>query len=132
MLAYPAGALSDKFNPRVVYAIGLLFFAFGYISLGVTKNHTLALIAIVFYGVFPALTDGVGKAWIASLSPPEHKGKVQGVYQSSMNFAILGAGIWGGATWSSAGIQWPLVIAGVGAVIGSLVLLAIRPPHVQP
>lgn len=132
LLAYPAGALSDKFNPRVVYAIGLLFFAFGYISLGVTKNHTLALIAIVFYGVFPALTDGVGKAWIASLSPPEHKGKVQGVYQSSMNFAILGAGIWGGATWSSAGIQWPLVIAGVGAVIGSLVLLAIRPPHVQP
>ena len=132
LLAYPAGALSDKFNPRVVYAIGLLFFAFGYISLGVTKNHTLAVIAIVFYGVFPALTDGVGKAWIASLSPPEHKGKVQGVYQSSMNFAILGAGIWGGATWSSAGIQWPLVIAGVGAVIGSLVLLAIRPPHVQP
>lgn len=132
LLAYPAGALSDKFNPRVVYAIGLLFFAFGYISLGVTENHTLAVIAIVFYGVFPALTDGVGKAWIASLSPPEHKGKVQGVYQSSMNFAILGAGIWGGASWSSAGIQWPLVIAGVGAVIGSLVLLAIRPPHVQP
>ena len=132
LLAYPAGALSDKFNPRVVYAIGLLFFAFGYITLGVTENHTLAVIAIVFYGVFPALTDGVGKAWIASLSPPEHKGKVQGVYQSSMNFAILGAGIWGGATWSSAGIQWPLVIAGVGAVIGSLVLLAIRPPHIQP
>jgi MFS family permease len=132
LLAYPAGALSDKFNPRVVYAIGLLFFAFGYITLGVTENHTLAVIAIVFYGVFPALTDGVGKAWIASLSPPEHKGKVQGVYQSSMNFAILGAGIWGGATWSSAGIQWPLVIAGVGAVIGSLALLAIRPQLFQP
>ena len=120
------------FSAKGVVASYMLFFAFGYISLGVTKNHTLALIAIVFYGVFPALTDGVGKAWIASLSPPEHKGKVQGVYQSSMNFAILGAGIWGGATWSSAGIQWPLVIAGVGAVIGSLVLLAIRPPHVQP
>jgi MFS family permease len=132
LLAYPAGAFSDKLNPRIIYAIGLLFFAFGYIALGVTEDHTLAVIAIVFYGVFPALTDGVGKAWIASLSPQEHRGRIQGVYQSSMNFAILGAGIWGGATWSSNGTQWPLVIAGVGALIGSLVLIAIRPQHVQP
>jgi len=132
LLAYPAGAFSDKLNPRIIYAIGLLFFAFGYITLGITKNHTLAVIAIVFYGVFPALTDGVGKAWIASLSPQEHRGRIQGIYQSSMNFAILGAGIWGGATWSSNGTQWPLVIAGVGALIGSLVLIAIRPQHVQP
>jgi MFS family permease len=132
LLAYPAGAFSDKLNPRIIYAIGLLFFAFGYITLGVTEDHTLAVIAIVFYGVFPALTDGVGKAWIASLSPQEHRGRIQGVYQSSMNFAILGAGIWGGATWSSNGTQWPLVIAGVGALIGSLVLIAIRPQHVQP
>ena len=132
LLAYPAGAFSDKLNPRIIYAIGLFFFAFGYITLGITKNHTLAVVAIVFYGVFPALTDGVGKAWIASLSPQEHRGRIQGVYQSSMNFAILGAGIWGGATWSSNGTQWPLVIAGVGALIGSLVLVAIRPQHVQP
>lgn len=132
LLAYPAGAFSDKLNPRIIYAIGLFFFAFGYITLGITKNHTLAVIAIVFYGVFPALTDGVGKAWIASLSPQEHRGRIQGIYQSSMNFAILGAGIWGGATWSSNGTQWPLVIAGVGALIGSLVLIAIRPQHVQP
>jgi MFS family permease len=132
LLAYPAGAVSDKLNPRIVYAIGLIFFAVGYATLGFTQNHTVAVIAIVIYGVFPALTDGVGKAWIASLSPHEHRGKIQGIYQSSMNFAILGAGIWGGAMWSSQGIQWPLVIAGIGALIGSLVLVIIRPPHVQP
>jgi MFS family permease len=132
LLAYPAGAISDSLNPRIVYSIGLLFFSFGYITLGVTQNHVLAVIAIVLYGVFPALTDGVGKAWIASMSPTEHRGRIQGVYQSSMNFAILGAGIWGGATWSSNGTQWPLVIAGSGAFIGSLVLLTIRPQRVQP
>jgi len=132
LLAYPAGAISDSLNPRIVYSIGLLFFSFGYITLGVTQNHVLAVIAIVLYGVFPALTDGVGKAWIASMSPAEHRGRIQGVYQSSMNFAILGAGIWGGATWSSNGTQWPLVIAGSGAFIGSLVLLTIRPQRVQP
>jgi MFS family permease len=131
LLAFPAGAFSDKLNPRIIYAIGLIFFAFGYATLGFTENHVVAVIAIVIYGVFPALTDGVGKAWIASLSPQEHRGKIQGIYQSSMNFAILAAGIWGGAMWSSSGVQWPLVIAGIGALIGSLVLVTIRPQHVE-
>ncbi len=49
-----------------------------------------------------------------------------------MNFALLGAGIWGGALWSSGAIQWPLVVAGVGAAIGAIVLLIIRPLRVQP
>ena len=132
LLSYPAGVISDKLNPRIVYAAGLVAFGFGYLTLGLTNNHSVAILAIVIYGIFPALTDGVGKAWIASVSPSAHRGKVQGVYQSSMNFAVLGAGIWGGAMWSSGSIQWSLVIAGVGSLIGSLVLLIIRPQHVQP
>jgi MFS family permease len=132
LLSYPAGVIADKLNPRIVYAAGLVAFGIGYLTLGLTSNHSVAIIAIVIYGIFPALTDGVGKAWIASVSPSAHRGKVQGVYQSSMNFAVLGAGIWGGALWTTGSIQWSLVIAGVGSLIGSLVLVIIRPQHVQP
>ena len=132
LLSYPAGVIADKLNPRIVYASGLVAFGFGYLALGLTSNHSVAILAIVIYGIFPALTDGVGKAWIASVSPSAHRGKVQGVYQSSMNFAMLGAGIWGGALWTTGSIQWSLVIAGVGSLIGSLVLVIIRPQHVQP
>ena len=39
-----------------------------------------------------------------------------------MNFAVLGAGIWGGAFWSKGATQWPLIVAAVGALIGSGVL----------
>lgn len=132
VLSYPAGVIADKLNPRVVYAVGLVAFGIGYLTLGLTSNHSIAILAIVIYGIFPALTDGIGKAWIASVSPSAHRGKIQGVYQSSMNFAVLGAGIWGGALWTTGSIQWSLVIAGAGSLIGSVVLLAIRPPHVRP
>lgn len=132
ILSYPAGVLADKLNPRVVYAVGLFAFGIGYLTLGLTRNHSIAILAIVIYGIFPALTDGIGKAWIASVSPSAHRGKIQGVYQSSMNFAVLGAGIWGGALWTTGSIQWSLVVAGAGSLIGSVVLLAIRPPHVRP
>ncbi|CAB4600749.1 MAG: MFS transporter [Actinobacteria bacterium] len=122
LAAFPGGYIADKLSPRIVYAVGLLAFAIAYATLGATQNHSLAIIALALYGLFPALTDGVGKAWIAGLSEDNHRGRAQGVYQASMNFAILGAGIWGGAMWSKGDIQWPLIVAAIGALIGALTL----------
>lgn len=117
--AYPAGIIADKLSPQLVYIFGLLTFAIAYCTLGITQNHFLAFAMFGVYGFFGALTDGVGKAWIASLSHPEHRGRAQGVYQATMNFAILGAGIWGGALWSRGTHELPLVLAGIGAALGA-------------
>lgn len=122
LAAFPGGYIADKLSPRIVYAVGLLAFATAYAILGFTQSHSLAIIALALYGLFPALTDGVGKAWIAGLSEDNHRGRAQGVYQASMNFAVLGAGIWGGALWTKGAIQWPLIIAAIGALIGALTL----------
>ena len=126
LAAFPGGAIADKYSPRIVYSVGLVAFAAAYATLGLTQNHTVALIALALYGLFPALTDGVGKAWIAGMSEANHRGRAQGVYQASMNFAVLGAGIWGGALWSKGDIQWPLVGAAIGALIGAIVLATIH------
>ena len=130
--AFPAGFVADKLSPQIVYSIGLLAFAAAYLTLGLTQNHTLAIFALGIYGFFPALTDGVGKAWIAGLSEDHYRGRAQGVYQASMNFAVLGAGIWGGALWSSGSTQWPLVVAALGGAIGSLTLATIHLRRVRP
>lgn len=124
IFAFPGGYLADKWAPQITYAIGLLAFAIAYATLGLTSSKSIAVIALVIYGIFPALTDGVGKAWIAKLSQPEHRGRAQGVYQASMNFAVLGAGIWGGALWSKGETQPVLVVAALGAVIGAIFFAA--------
>ena len=126
LAAYPAGKLADRLHPKQVYLIGLTFFAISYITLGLTDNHFVALIALALYGFFPALTDGVGKAWIGRLSSPEARGYSQGVFQATMSFAILAAGIWGGLLWSSGTTEIALVIAGVGALIGALLISQYR------
>lgn len=123
LAAFPAGYLADRFSPSAIYTVGLVAFAIAYFTLGYTSNHQIALLALVLYGFFPALTDGVGKAWIAGLSESNQRGKAQGVYQASMNFAVLGAGIWGGALWSQGAREWPLMIAAVGAGLGVVALL---------
>ena len=129
LAAFPGGYIADKLSPPVVYAVGLLVFAVAYATLGLTNNHSIALAALALYGLFPALTDGVGKAWIAGLSEDKHRGRAQGVYQASMHFAVLGAGIWGGAMWSKGDIQWSLIIAASGALIGAITLAT---SHLRP
>ena len=44
------------------------------------------------YGGFAACTDGVGKAWIASLAPETGQGGAQGLYQGATGGAVLVAG----------------------------------------
>ena len=127
LVAYPAGKVADRLHPKSIYLIGLTFFALSYISLGVTDSHVIALLALALYGFFPALTDGVGKAWIGRLSNPENRGYAQGSFQARMNFAVLAAGIWGGVIWSSGSYEIALIIAGVGALLGAFIISQYRP-----
>jgi MFS family permease len=116
LASYPAGLLADKFAPATVFAIGLVFFAIGYLGLGLATDTVLAWVLIAVYGVFTACYDGVGKAWISTLLPAELQSGGQGVFQGLSGFAILFAGLWAGFLWGAAG-QLPLLVSGgVGAV----------------
>ena len=64
--------------------------------------------------VLVAATDGVGKAWVSSLSPAGSQGSAQGLFQGLSGIGVLMAGIWGGLTWGSSG-EVPLVVAGSAA-----------------
>ena len=126
--AYPAGALADRWPPAVVYAVGLLAFAVGYLGLGMVDGGPAVFVLIAVYGLFPAFTDGVGKAWVSSLVPDEHRGRAQGVFQALNNGAVFAAGLWAGLLWTAgdgAGTL-PLTISGLAALVGMVVLVVMR------
>jgi MFS family permease len=129
LASYPAGVLADKLTPPAVFAIGLMFFAVGYLGLGLTTDATLAWLLIAVYGMFTACYDGVGKAWMSTLLPEEHQSSGQGVFQGLSGFAILFAGLWSGLLWGAAG-QLPLLVSGgVGAVFAVGLLLYAAAHH---
>ena len=110
--SFPAGVLADRLPRSAVFGIGLLFFAVGYIGLGLTDNPALAWVLIGVYGLFTACTDGVGKAWVSSLADDDHQATAQGVFQGGSGLAILIAGVWAGLLWGADG-RLPLLISGV-------------------
>jgi len=122
-IAYPAGALSDRWPRSRVYALGLACFAVGYVGLGLVDGGCVVVALLVVYGGFAGITDGVGKAWVSALAPPEVRGHAQGMFQGLTGAGILVAGLWAGLTWTSgpgSGVV-PLLVSGTvaaGCAIG--------------
>ena len=126
--SYPAGALTDRWPRAYVYAVGLLAFAVGYLGLALVDKGPAVFVLLAVYGLFPALTDGVGKAWISSLVPAGHRGRAQGAFQALSSGAVLVAGLWAGLLWDAgrgAGTV-PLLVSGAGGLIAVPVLVALH------
>ncbi len=126
--SYPAGALSDRLPRPLVYGVGLLAFAAAYAGLALIGHSGWAFVLMGFYGLFPAFTDGVGKAWISTLVTDEHRGRAQGVFQSLSNGAVFLAGLWAGLSWTlgPGGGVVPLLVSGTLAAIAGAILVVGR------
>jgi MFS family permease len=122
LASFPAGVLADRLGRPVVYGIGLVFFAIGYLGLGITTNTAAAWGLIGVYGLFTACYDGVGKAWISTLVGGELQSSAQGVFQGLSGLAVLAAGLWAGFLWGADG-RLPLLVSGSVGAVFALVLL---------
>jgi len=129
--AYPAGSLSDRLPRHRIFALGLLFFAVGYLGLGLISTPWLVFVVLPVYGGFAACTDGVGKAWVSSLAGADRQGGAQGLYQALSGGGILVAGLWAGLAWNGDG-RLPLLVSGSVAVALAAAVLLLGPGLTPP
>lgn len=121
-LALPAGIVSDRRSRRLVYGVGLVPFAVAYVGLGLAASSAWVWALLPVYGAFTALTDGVARAWVADLVPPEALGTGIGLYHALTGVAALLAGVWAGLAWGEGG-SLPLIVSGAGAAAIAAVLI---------
>lgn len=121
-LSYPAGVVSDRIPKSLVFGTGLAFFAIAYLGFGLIKQAEWIWPLLIVYGAYTALTDGVGKAWIAETVPAESVGTALGYFQGILGIGSLLAGVWAGLAWGGDGTI-PFVLS--GSVVASLALILI-------
>ena len=78
---------------------------------------------MAIYGIYMALTDGVGKALIADFAPKDARGTALGLYYGLTGITTFLASLLAGLIWQWYGSKWALL---AGTFFAILALIALR------
>ena len=130
--AVPAGIGADKFGMKRVILAGFVLFACLYYGFAVAAHAAAVWVLFGLYGVFMGLTEGVQKAFLATIIPPESKATAFGIYATCTGAAMLPASLMGGWLWdhfsSSATFYFGAATATLSAMLFVLLIAAMKNP----
>ncbi len=99
--AIPAGIAADRFGMKRVILLGFVLFAILYGGFAVAGSTTAIWILFAFYGLFMGLTEGIQKAFLATIIPADFKATAFGVYNTAVGIAMFPASFIGGWLWDN-------------------------------
>ena len=101
IVAWPAGALSDRIGRRGLIAFAWLVYAACYAGFAIATAAVWVVPLWVAYGTYYALSEGVGKALVADLAPTELRATAFGILNATQGLMILPASVIAGVLWSA-------------------------------
>ncbi len=114
-----AGKLSDRIGARTVILAGYVVLLVSYALLATAQTVWPLVFGFLVLGLYPALTDGVQRAYAAQLTSEDMRGGGLGWLSAANGFGALIAGIGGGYLWQAYG---PAVafLAAAGVIVAGL------------
>jgi MFS family permease len=123
--SYPAGALSDRIGRWRVIGVGWALYALVYAGFAVSNATTIWPLFAV-YGLYMALTDGVGKALVADHARPDQRGRALGVFYLATGVTTIGASVLAGVLWDRVDPSAPFWLGACAAAAAVVMLIAVR------
>jgi MFS family permease len=128
--SYPAGALGDRVDRRVVLAAGLAVLIAADLSLATVPGLPGLCLGVGLWGLHHGTTQGVLSALVADVAPPELRGTAFGGFHLVCGLALLLASVVAGASWDALGSPATFLVgAGCATVALAGVGLLGRPPQ---
>ena len=126
-VAMPAGIASDRLGRRGVIAFGFGVFAAVYVGFGLAGGGAAVWPLFAVYGFYMALTEGVGRAFVADFVPADARGTALGVYTGALGAMVLLASVLAGLLWDHIDPSAPFFLGGATALAALVLLVAIVP-----
>jgi len=124
VLAYPAGALSDRMKPRHILMAGIVVLIAGNVVLAQTTNFAWLVVGTALWGAHMALTQGIFARMIADSAPEKLRATSFGAFYFVTGIAALLASLGAGWLWDRQGASATfLTSAGVAAAALAMLML---------
>ena len=124
MLAYPAGALSDRMSPRNILMVGMAALIAGNLVLAWSGGYAGLIIGVSLWGAHMALTQGIFARMIADSAPDHLRATSFGAFWFVSGIAALLASLAAGLLWDRDGSS-ATFLASAGAAAVALAMLSL-------
>jgi len=118
--AIPAGMAADRFGKKRIILLGFVLFAGLYYGFAVAKDASTIWVLFGLYGLFMGFTEGIQKAFLATIIPPDFKATAFGVYAAAVGLAMLPASLIAGWLWDHVSPAAPFYFGAATATLAAL------------
>ena len=125
LASYPIGIWSDRVGKLPFIASGWIVLAFTEYGFTMDPNLPMTLVLFAGYGLFFALTEGSGRAFIADIVSEGNHGKAYGIYYTAIGLALIFGGYVLGSVWDRNSPESAFRIAAVGSMVGGLIMFGL-------
>lgn len=122
--AIPAGIAADRFGRKRIILLGFLLFAILYYGFATVSDTTTIWMLFGFYGLFMGLTEGIQKAFLATIIPTDFKATAFGVYNTAVGLAMFPASLLGGWLWEHISPAATFYFGAITASVSALLFIA--------
>ena len=121
------GDLSDKFGRKTLIFTGWIIYALVYAGFAFVNAAWQTWVLFLIYGIYFGLTEGVEKALVTDLVPPEKRGTAFGFYNLAFSITVFPASLLFGALWTTFGAETAFLLSAVVSICAAAMLLTIQP-----
>lgn len=121
LCSHPAGIISDKIGQKKVLLWGFCLFSLVYFLFGIITEDYLLWVLFPLYGLYMALTEGIGKAYISLLVKKDFTGTTYGIYQTLIGVLTFLSSLIAGFLWKHINPSAPFIFGGIMALAAFII-----------
>lgn len=122
----PFGKLSDRIGRKALLVIGLFLFSIMYFGFAESKLAWHFWLLFMMNGLFMAMTEGVGKAYVVDFVPSHLKATALGLLGTITGLSTLLASLIAGLLWDHFSPSYAFYYGSIGAFVSAVLLIFMK------